>query len=91
VSPEAALSIGIQLERLVSVLDKQDPDEIRILSKRLNATAAKFGAADIAMKASQLETIVESDGDLLDVMEVANELLDLCRSTQHSLLQHPEV
>ena len=87
VTRDTALSIGVQLERLVSVLDKQDPNEIRILSQRLHAMASKAGAVDIADKASQLDEILDSEGDLLEIMTNANELLDLCRSTQHSLLQ----
>ncbi len=90
VSPETALSIGIQLERIVSVLDNQDPEEIRVLSQRLTATATKCGALEIASKASELGAVLESDGDLLNVMQSANELLDLCRSTQHSFLQPTE-
>ncbi len=86
VSSEAALNIGMQIERLMDVLDGQDAEQIRTLSQRLSATATKYGATEIAAKAAELEAHFQEDYDLLGVMQSAMELLDLCRSTQYSFL-----
>ena len=88
VSTEAALSIGVQLERLVAVIDNQDVDEIRALSRRLSMTATKYGALTIADKAAELGTNLDTESGLLGVMMTANELLDLCRGTQSCFLLH---
>ena len=87
VSTEAALSIGMQLERLVEVLDRQNLEEIQVLSQRLSATAKKYGAREIADKAAELDACLKSDHNLLGFMQAANELLDLCRSTQSSFFR----
>ncbi|MDA0660591.1 MAG: diguanylate cyclase [Planctomycetota bacterium] len=82
VSKEAALSIGLQIERLMAVLEEQDLDKLCTLSQRLHATAQKFGAEKIAEKAVELESYLGNEPDLYGVMQTANELLDLCRSAQ---------
>ncbi|MCA9264204.1 MAG: diguanylate cyclase [Planctomycetales bacterium] len=89
ISTEAALSIGTQLERLVEVLECQDMKEMQILSQRLSATASKYGATEIACKATELELQLEKHQDLFEIMSTATELLGLCRATQLSFLPHP--
>ncbi len=90
-SADIALNIGAQIERLVAALDAQDLDRMAILAERLEATAARYGAKEIAQKATDLQQAFASDDcDLVDVMQSATELLDLCRSTQGALLDRPK-
>jgi response regulator RpfG family c-di-GMP phosphodiesterase len=87
VTKEAALVIGLQIERLSQVLDEQDFDSLDAMSRRLRLTADKCGAEFIGEKASELGTILDADRDPHSIMRVANELLDLCRSTQQQFLE----
>lgn len=89
VSTEAALGIGLQIERLIEALDDQDIRGMGSLSQRLSATATKYGAHGVAMAASELEQAIKDKGDLLDILHAANQLLDECRASQISLVNNP--
>jgi diguanylate cyclase (GGDEF)-like protein/PAS domain S-box-containing protein len=86
VSKQAALRIGLQIERLASALDAQDYPDLSAMAGRLAATAAKEGVSEIADLAGQLEESAASDPDLLTVVKLTTDLLELCRSTQTSYL-----
>jgi diguanylate cyclase (GGDEF)-like protein/PAS domain S-box-containing protein len=87
VSTDIALDIGQQIERLVAALDDQNLDDLRDLTERLRVTADRAGLDNMADTAKQLCDSLEHDKDLIAVMQSANELLDLCRLTQVSLVQ----
>ena len=76
----------MQIERLSELLDEQDLDALDTVSQRLQMTANKYGAHAISEKASELQSILNDDRDPHSILQVANELLDLCRSTQQSFL-----
>lgn len=86
VSRDAALAIGTQIERLSQVLDEQDFDTLEAMSDRLESTARTYGAEAIADKAQELLVILDADRDSHSIISTANELLDLCRSSQQSFL-----
>lgn len=87
VSTDIALDIGFQIERLVSALDDQDTDELRDLTNKLLNTAERAGILNMADVAQQLIDSLEHDNDMIGIMQAANELLDLCRLSQYSLIQ----
>jgi diguanylate cyclase (GGDEF)-like protein len=87
VSTDIALDIGVQIERLVAALDDQDLDELRDLTKKLHQTVDHAGIANMADVADQLIEALDHDKDMIGIMQAANELLDLCRLTQVSLIQ----
>ncbi|MEO8494561.1 MAG: diguanylate cyclase [Planctomycetota bacterium] len=92
VSKENALVIGMQIERLSEVLDEQDFDALDSMAQRLHLTAHQCGADCIGDKARELKGVLDSDRDPHSILEIANELLDLCRSTQGTFLaldSHP--
>ena len=60
------------------------------ITSRLHAIAQKQGAVEIADKVSELSTIIETDVDPHGIFRVANELLELCRSTQAAILRLAE-
>lgn len=86
ISKAAALNIGIQIERLVTVLDNRDTEGISAIAVRLEGTALKFGAAPIAEKAKSISDAMKNNCELYEIIQHTNELLDLCRSSQHQLL-----
>ncbi len=90
-STDIALSIGAQMESLVAALDSQDLQEMAILAGRLKSTACALAAEEISQKAGELESTLQANDDFVGAMQTASELLDLCRSTQVALLQHPEM
>lgn len=87
VSTDIALDIGLQIERLVAALDDQDLGELRELTKKLHSTATRAGIDNMADVAEQLTDALAHDKDMIGIMQFANELLDLCRLTQVSLVQ----
>ncbi|MCA9085005.1 MAG: diguanylate cyclase [Planctomycetaceae bacterium] len=87
VTKESALSIGLLLEQLVAALDDQDTRQLEDLANSLQITATTHGLMDIARLAQMLRHTLEEEHDQIDVMQIAGELLDHCRSTQTSLLE----
>lgn len=87
VSRETALAIGLQIERLLAAMDAQDHNALEALCGRVRLTAEKYGAREIATTASNVCSILESDGDVDSLLDATYELLELCRSTQVAFLQ----
>lgn len=87
VSTDIALDIGQQIEKLVMALDDQDVCELRILTQRLHTTADRAGIQHMAEVANLLMEALDDETDMIGIMQSANELLDLCRLTQVSLIQ----
>ncbi|MEZ6035655.1 MAG: diguanylate cyclase [Planctomycetaceae bacterium] len=87
VSTDIALDIGQQIEQLVAALDDQDVGELRELTQRLHSTADRAGIQYMAEVADQLMEALDDEKDMIGIMQSANELLDLCRLTQVSLIQ----
>ena len=87
VSTDIALDIGQQIEQLVAALDDQDVGELRNLTMRLHSTADRAGIQHMADVADQLMESLDDENDMIGIMQAANELLDLCRLTQVSLIQ----
>ena len=82
VTRETALGIGMQLERLIRALETQDLEGLKVLSDRLAAIATDDNLIDFAEKATHLKETIVDEADLIDILESANDLIDLCRSTQ---------
>lgn len=87
VSKKAAGSIGRQIERLIIALDSRDTTGLQALAGRLKASAEKNGVSEVARKAGSLETAVETNQDVIEILKAANELIDLCRATQSAYLE----
>lgn len=89
ISKHAALNIGMQIERLSAALDKRDIHGIVAIAGRLKDTAEKHGAAQIAEKAGFISIVTKQNSTLYDILQNTNELLDMCRLSQRSLLVPP--
>ncbi len=86
-SQETALQFGLQIERLMSALDTQDIVGLQTLADRLHAMAQKHEVREIAQKASELALCTQSKNHPAEVLHAANELIELCRSTQSSYVR----
>ncbi|MCR9200760.1 MAG: diguanylate cyclase [Planctomycetaceae bacterium] len=87
VTRESALSIGLLLEKLIAALDDQDREQLVDITESLQITATTHGLLDIAKEAKQLNDTLQDEHDEIEVMQMAGELMDMCRSTQFNLLQ----
>lgn len=91
VSKQAALGIGLQIERLVAALDDRDLKRLAHLNAELNYIAAEHEIDDVVDKSDKLAEKLDSDReDLIDILCTAGELLELCRRTQDSFLDGSE-
>jgi hypothetical protein len=86
VSPQAALRIGTEMERLAAAMDEADLPSLATLAARLRATARNNGIEPIAEAAELLQSQVQEERDLLDIVRSTNDLLDLCRATHDAYL-----
>ena len=84
VARDVALSIGMQIEHLVSALDDGDAEGIVAVATKLQTVANKYHADSISEKARGVAELDTSDE--MTLLESATELLELCRATQKGLL-----
>lgn len=87
ISRSAALNIGQQIESLIDTLETQDFDGMRILAERLHDVASQDGLDHFAEQANHLRESIESDGDVLAVLQSASELVDMCRASHSTWLR----
>jgi len=87
VSLETALRLGLSLERIVGALDRQDTEQLRLCAEDVNATAVEFEISDMSLTGSELLQAIDDEQDMIDVMQLAGELLDQCRATQSRLIE----
>lgn len=88
-SSELALSLGAQMEALVTALEAQDLPAISSVAARVRKAATAQSATNISGKAQELEQALHAEADFVVAMQIASELVDLCRSTQAALLHRP--
>jgi putative nucleotidyltransferase with HDIG domain len=86
VSPQTALNVGLEIQRLAEMIDSQDLCGVCSVAGRLRAIAEKQGIDDIALVAAQLEGRASEHADLAVLLETVRELLNLCRHTQRAYL-----
>jgi diguanylate cyclase (GGDEF)-like protein/PAS domain S-box-containing protein/putative nucleotidyltransferase with HDIG domain len=87
VSYETAVSIGQTIESLAYALDKRQGPSLALLAGRLKITAAEKDLPRISDAAERLETAAAQDADLVELAQITQELLDLCRSVQRAYIQ----
>jgi diguanylate cyclase (GGDEF)-like protein/PAS domain S-box-containing protein len=88
VTKQTALKIGVQIERLASALDAQDTRGLATMAGYLNATARAHGLGPIAEVAARLEQTAGARPDRVEITQLTLDLMDLCRATYRSYLQH---
>jgi diguanylate cyclase (GGDEF)-like protein/PAS domain S-box-containing protein len=84
VSKQAALQIGLQIEKLACALDAQNASTLKTMAGRLKNTAAANGIDEIAKRAQELEDLLKEDPEWLQVVNITGDLLELCRMTQRA-------
>ena len=87
ISYDTALSIGQTIESLSYALDKRQGSSLALLAGQLKTTAAEENLMSISDAAERLESAAARDADLLELAEITQELLDLCRTVQRTYIQ----
>ena len=91
VSRQAALSVGLEIEKLACALDTKDVSTLTTMAGNLRTTAGKFGLSQIAGVAADLQGQAAEDRDWTEIVTLGADLLELCRSTQSALLGDHEI
>ena len=87
VAKDVALSIGMHIEHLVAAIDDQNLEGIIAVATKLQAVANKYSASELSDKTQTIvDRLSDSECDEVSLLQSTSELLDLCRSTQASLL-----
>ena len=88
VSKEAALQIGLQLERLTSAFDRQDLTTLKMLAGKLKHTATVEGLQEISELAGRLESSIDGKHDMIQLVGLTQALLETCRATQMAYIKN---
>jgi diguanylate cyclase (GGDEF)-like protein/PAS domain S-box-containing protein/putative nucleotidyltransferase with HDIG domain len=87
ISYETAVSIGQTIESLAYALDKRHGPSLALLAGRLKLTAAKRDLPRISDAAERLESAAARNADLVELVQITQELLDLCRTVQRAYIK----
>jgi diguanylate cyclase (GGDEF)-like protein/PAS domain S-box-containing protein/putative nucleotidyltransferase with HDIG domain len=87
ISYETAVSIGQTIENLAYAIDKRHGPSLALLAGRLKLTAGKKNLSQISDTAERLEYAAAHDADLVELVEITQELLDLCRTVQRAYIR----
>jgi len=68
-------------------LETQNFDGVNAMATRLYSIAEQDGLPLFAERAERLRDVITSDGELLDILDGANDLIELCRSIQSAWLR----
>ncbi len=82
ISPQMAIQLGSQLERLADALDQRDLPGLAALAARLRDTAQQANLQEIVRVATRLEMSAKQDEPLIKMVGLTTELLQLCRTSQ---------
>lgn len=84
---ESALQLGTLIEKLAGAIDSRDSQKLAALADQVVVEADKCRLAVLADAANQLKELAEGAGDWNGVVSLANDMLEVCRSTQSVYLQ----
>jgi len=76
---QIALQIGIQIERIATLLDEQDVAGLGIVAARLQVMAAEAGANPVAALAAEIQSMANAGEDLPQLATLVTDLLELYR------------
>jgi diguanylate cyclase (GGDEF)-like protein/PAS domain S-box-containing protein/putative nucleotidyltransferase with HDIG domain len=80
---QIALKLGVEIESLAKAIDDQDRDSLRMHAEIVRATAEACSLAPAVQLTSEvLESIDSEDEDWLNTLELAIDLIEMCRMAQ---------
>jgi diguanylate cyclase (GGDEF)-like protein len=87
VSKETALRLGALIEYLAGAIDSNDRSALAHMAEQIAAEARDCELVILADAADRLKDLAMDDGEWIEVVALANEMLELCRSTQSVYLR----
>jgi putative nucleotidyltransferase with HDIG domain len=91
VSNAVKLEIGREVERLFVAVNTSAFGMLATIADRLANKATKHGLKKIAEKATQIEKATEGEYDLMQIMQLASELMKVCGSKESFQLEEAKV
>ena len=91
VSPREAHAIGKNIELLFQAIADEDVDQLRGIVDGIKVQAVGDNEQRIDAAVGRLESAMDSEGELERVLELAEEVMALCRSTRRTFVGSSEV
>jgi HPt (histidine-containing phosphotransfer) domain-containing protein len=85
-SSQAAMRIGLHLEKLACALDAEDATSLALLAGQLKGVAEEHSLEDLAAAAGTLEAQARQGADWAQLVHLGAELSELCHTAQQSLV-----
>jgi diguanylate cyclase (GGDEF)-like protein len=87
VSKETALRLGALIEHLAGAIDSNDRSALARMAEQIASEARSCELAILADAADRLKEMATTGTEWIEVVTLANEMLELCRSTQSVYLR----
>jgi diguanylate cyclase (GGDEF)-like protein/PAS domain S-box-containing protein len=85
-SSQAAMRIGLHLEKLACALDAEDATSLALLAGQLKGVAEEHSLEDLAAAAGTLEVQARQGADWAQLVHLGAELSELCHTAQQTLV-----
>jgi diguanylate cyclase (GGDEF)-like protein len=87
VEKDAALQIGLQLEKLAQAVDRQDLPVVASLASHISSTAARYGLEELGRISAELCRLAEGASDLQELIATTQDLLTLAAQARQSYVE----
>ena len=87
----SAVAIGNHIESLCEAIESENVEQLKNVVENLKVDAVENQVAPIADAALRLnDALGQTDSDLLHVLELADEVMEMCRSTRGAFVESAE-
>ena len=83
-----ATAIGQHIEELYEAIHEQDVDRLKSVVTELKQDANQTG--EVSNAADRLDSMIQEEDNLEKVLQLANEVVDICRSSRSTLVETAE-
>ena len=89
-SSRSAVVIGKHIESLCEAIESEDVSRLKAVVEELKNDAVENQASGIVDAAERLDVALGNDTDILQVLELADEVMGMCRSTRGAFVETAE-
>ena len=83
-----ATAIGQHIEELYEAIYEQDVDRLKSVVTELKQDASQTG--EVSNAADRLDSMIQEEDNLEKVLQLANEVVDICRSSRSTFVETAE-
>ncbi len=88
----SALKLGVYVEQLTVALASGNVKELADVTRHVESVASEFNIQPLLKAATDLETrLAENNSNLSQLGQLADDILDICRSSRSAIVDNPEV